>query len=311
MDTRKVALAWLSVALMMFAAVALVVGVCWAAERAERPKISGIAFVRIKVTNMDAAQAFYHGTLRLPQLRSGCFGFDQSCLFVNMTQQIDLVDSGGPATGSQIDSVGFFTSDARALHQYLSAKGWKPGELGANSSTGATFEVKDPDNHTIIFVQSPKGFGGDVMGAPPISSKLIHVGFVVKNRDAMDDFYKNALGFHLYWHGGMKDGQTDWVAMQVPDGTDWVEYMLNVPENADKRLLGVMNHISLGVPDIHEAANQLEKAGFQVTEDPKIGRDGKWQLNLYDQDQTRVELMEFKPAQKPCCSEFTGPHPGP
>jgi len=26
----------------------------------------------------------------------------------------------------------------------------------------------------------------------------------------------------------MKDEQDDWVAMQVPDGTDWVEYMLNI-----------------------------------------------------------------------------------
>jgi len=24
-----------------------------------------------------------------------------------------------------------------------------------------------------------------------------------------------------------------------------------------------------------------------------------------------VELMEFTPVEKPCCSEFTGPHPKP
>ena len=45
----------------------------------------------------------------------------------------------------------------------------------------------------------------------------------------------------------MKDNETDWVAMQVPDGTDWVEYMLNVKPNADQHTMGVMNHISLGV----------------------------------------------------------------
>ena len=42
-----------------------------------------------------------------------------------------------------------------------------------------------------------------------------------------------------------------------------------------------------------------------------MGRDGKWQLNLYDPDDTRIEFMEFTPKEKPCCSEFTGPHPGP
>jgi hypothetical protein len=33
-------------------------------------------------------------------------------------------------------------------------------------------------------------------------------------------------------------------------------------------------------------------------------------LNLYDPDETRVELMEFAPVEKPCCAEYTGPHPG-
>jgi hypothetical protein len=41
-----------------------------------------------------------------------------------------------------------------------------------------------------------------------------------------------------------------------------------------------------------------------------MGRDGKWQLNLYDPDLTRIELMEFTPKEKPCCSEFQGQHPG-
>jgi hypothetical protein len=50
---------------------------------------------------------------------------------------------------------------------------------------------------------------------------------------------------------------------------------------------------------------------MKLTEEPHIGRGGKWQLNLYDPDDTRVELMEFAPVQKPCCSEYTGPHPKP
>jgi catechol 2,3-dioxygenase-like lactoylglutathione lyase family enzyme len=145
----------------------------------------------------------------------------------------------------------------------------------------------------------------------PGDSQLIHAGFVVHDRAAEDRFYKDILGFHVYWHGGRTDDETSWVDMQVPDGTDWIEYMLNVPANADHHTLGVMNHIALGVPDIHAAEAQLRKNGWSGNEKPKIGRDGKWQLNLYDPDDTRVELMEFKPVQKPCCSDYTGPHPGP
>jgi hypothetical protein len=109
----------------------------------------------------------------------------------------------------------------------------------------------------------------------------------------------------------MKDGEDNWVDMQVPDGTDWIEYMLRVAPDATHKTLGVMNHIALGVPDIHAAQQQLIKNGWKGTEEPKIGRDGKWQLNLYDPDETRVELMEFKPTKEPCCSPYTGPHPGP
>jgi hypothetical protein len=109
----------------------------------------------------------------------------------------------------------------------------------------------------------------------------------------------------------MKDDVTEWFALQVPDGTDWIEYMLNQPEHASLQLTGVMNHISLGVPDIKKAQATLESHGWKPHGDEKaqLGKDGKWQLNLYDPDLVRVELMDFKPVQKPCCSDFTGPHP--
>ena len=157
---------------------------------------------------------------------------------------------------------------------------------------------------------TPPGKGGD-LSLSPLSRRLIHSGFVVSDRAAEDKFYKDILGFHVYWHGGRTDDETSWVDMQVPDGTDWIEYMLNVSPTASHKTLGVMNHIALGVPDIHAAQQQLIKNGWKGTEEPKIGRDGKWQLNLYDPDDTRVELMEFTPVEKPCCSEYTGPHPKP
>jgi catechol 2,3-dioxygenase-like lactoylglutathione lyase family enzyme len=140
---------------------------------------------------------------------------------------------------------------------------------------------------------------------------MIHAGFLVHNRDAEDHFYRDLLGFHLYWHGGMKPDETDWVAMQVPDGTDWLEYMLHQPEQPDLRIMGVLDHISLGVADMKKAQALLESHGWKPhdSEKAQMGKDGKWQLNIFDPDLTRIELMEFKPVEKPCCAEFTGPHP--
>ena len=194
------------------------------------------------------------------------------------------------------------------MYAYLASRGMQPGKIQQTRDGNQFFEVTGPERHNILFTS--RFLSGDMI-VSNISSDIIHAGFIVHDRAAEDHFYKDILGFHVYWHGGMKDNQTDWVDMQVPDGTDWIEYMLNVPANADHRTLGVMNHFALGVPDIHAAEQQLLKNGMKLTEQPKIGRDGKWQLNLYDPDDTRVELMEFTPVEKPCCSEFTGPHPGP
>jgi catechol 2,3-dioxygenase-like lactoylglutathione lyase family enzyme len=213
-----------------------------------------------------------------------------------------------------MDAVGFFVADASALRDHLASHGAKVGELLHASPQAVYFIADDPEQHHLLFFQSSGNYQSSVgIGTPfsPPSNHMIHAGFVVHDRTAEDKFYKDILGFHVYWHGGMKEGEDNWVDMQVPDGTDWIEYMLKIPENATHKQLGVMNHIALGVPDIHAAQQQLVKNGWKGTEEPKIGRDGKWQLNLYDPDETRVELMEFKPTKEPCCSAYTGPHPGP
>ena len=212
-----------------------------------------------------------------------------------------------------IAEVTFWTDNVSALRRYLLEN---QIDVGTLAGPGVKYlSMIDPEGHKISFIETD-----GVLKDPKVKAELtrggyqneiIHAGFVVRDRAAMDRFYKDILGFHIYWHGGMKDDETNWVDMQVPDGTDWIEYMLNVPANADHHTLGVMNHIALGVPDIHAAQQQLIKNGWKGTEQPKIGRDGKWQLNLYDPDETRVELMEFTPVEKPCCSEYTGPHPKP
>jgi catechol 2,3-dioxygenase-like lactoylglutathione lyase family enzyme len=215
-----------------------------------------------------------------------------------------------PNETGRMDHVAFATSDCAALLSYLRAHGVQVPESLSHLKNGSpNFIVSDPEGHKVEFIQPRRG-RNEIM-RDPVSHHMIHVGFIVHDRDAEDHFYRDILGFHLYWQGGMQTGKNDWVAMQVPDGTDWLEYMLNVEPNADQHTMGVMNHISLGVKDIKEAQARLEKHGWKPhgEEKAQMGRDGKWQLNLYDPDFTRIELMEFKPVEKPCCSEFQGKHP--
>ena len=277
----------------------------------KRPAISGIAFVRVSASSLENAKKFYGDALGLAPVDQCLGGSAAQCFFVKPLQELQITHLDNPQRKNLVDAIGVLTADARQLHKYLLANGADPGKLESQPDGAPFFEVSDPEGHRLIFV-SIHGVAGSIPGGNRQTSKhIIHAGFVVHDRAAEDKFYKDVLGFHVYWHGGMKDGVDNWVDMQVPDGTDWIEYMLNVPADASHRTLGVMNHIALGVPDIHAAEQQLLKNGMKLTEEPKIGRDGKWQLNLYDPDQTRVELMEFTPSQKPCCSEYTGPHPKP
>jgi catechol 2,3-dioxygenase-like lactoylglutathione lyase family enzyme len=278
-----------------------------------RPQISGIAYVRIHSTS-QLSVPFFKNVLGFGGIWH-CKDRSLVCIPVNERQliQLDLAETRLPH--NFVEEVGFVTSDVSAMRKYLLVMGLKPGrvetkEESPTSVYSSRVTITDPEGHGIAFVQGR--VGAYYLDYDPRASRdIIHAGLVVRDRAAADHFYKDILGFRPYWHGGMKDDQTDWVSLQVPDGTDWLEFMVNVPSDADKRLLGIMNHIALGVPDIHTAEAQLHKNGWTGTEEPKIGRGGKWQLNLYDPDDTRIELMEFTPVQKPCCSEYTGPHPKP
>jgi catechol 2,3-dioxygenase-like lactoylglutathione lyase family enzyme len=293
----------------------------FAKDPPKRPRIRGIEGVTVLVSNISASREFFHGVSDPRRVCNFCEDVPSDSFFLFGRQHIKLEQLLATPASSYLAEVSFRTDDLQQLRKFLRAKGVEfevrktrghAGQFGTITS----LLVHDPDGHKIFFVELPQSFPGEWVLVDPDGMRpsitpirIIHAGFVVHDRVAMDHFYKDILGFRLYWHGGMKDGVDDWVDMQVPDGTDWIEYMLNVPANADKRELGVMNHIALGVPDIHEAEKQLIKNGWKPGEKPQIGRDGKWQLNLYDPDDTRVELMEFTPVQKPCCSDYTGPHP--
>jgi catechol 2,3-dioxygenase-like lactoylglutathione lyase family enzyme len=283
-----------------------------------RPPILGISHVRFHVSQRDAALHFYQDVLGMAPGKGLCENehlVHLTCVWAGNGQflQLDPVEQRRPS--SLLEEVAFTTPDVEGMSKFLLSRGFTyelvaGHELIVKDDAGRIvyFSVLDPEGNRIVFEQPPKG--SPTESDRPVSRTLIHAGFVVHDRAAEDHFYKDILGFRPYWHGGMKDDKDDWVAMQVPDGTDWLEYMLNISPTANKHTLGVMNHISLGVPDIHAAQQQLIKNGWKPGEEPKMGRDGKWQLNLYDPDDTRVEFMEFKPVEKPCCSEYTGPHPG-
>jgi catechol 2,3-dioxygenase-like lactoylglutathione lyase family enzyme len=279
-----------------------------AAQTAVRPHIVGIDHVSFYTTAPDGVKKLYGDVLGLAAADPIEPG--ETLRYMVGKQWVGYSPAPDPNSTDRMDHIAFTTDNIVALRRYLTEKGIKVPQIEGRSNHSLILMVKDPEGHRVEFVEH----SAQTAPEPPasaVSHRMIHTGFVVHSREAENHFYLDVLGFRPYWHGGMKDADTDWVALQVPDGTDWLEYMLNQPEQMDVRLTGVMNHISLGVADMKQAQATLESHGWKEHdgEHSQMGRDGKWQLNVFDPDFSRIELMEFKPAQKPCCSDFTASHP--
>jgi catechol 2,3-dioxygenase-like lactoylglutathione lyase family enzyme len=283
-----------------------------AQNKPKRPRITGIDHVRLYVTDMDGSQAFYRNYVGLGTTAAGaCRTNAYPCLPVNRQQQIELQVASSLGPKNWVAEIGYATDDIEQMRRYLLAHGVEATPVTNEPNGARHFELLDPEGNPLAFVQRTIGFAEWLTFLNQVSTRLLHAGFVVKDAAAENRFYVDLLGFRLYWYGGMKDDGVDWYELQVPDGDNWIEYMLNVPATADHKQLGAQNHFSFGVNEIQAAADQLRKNGVEKIAGPGIGRDGKRGLNVYDPDGTRVEVTEFTPAQKPCCHPYTAPHPTP
>jgi catechol 2,3-dioxygenase-like lactoylglutathione lyase family enzyme len=278
-------------------------------SKPQRPRITGIDHVAFYTTSPEEVRRFYTNTLGLGStdpIESG-----ETLRFIVGKQWVGYSPALNPSAINRMDHVAFTTDDVAALRAYLLANSIKAQPIEDRPDHSRSFRVLDPEGNQLEFITRSKSVQTPAVPDSAISRHMIHAGLLVHSRDAEDRFYRDLLGFRPYWHGGMNPNDTDWVSQQVPDGTDWLEYMLHQPEHLDQRTLGVLNHISLGVADMKQTQAILEAHGWKPNDREKaqMGKDGKWQLNLYDPDLTRIELMEFKPVEKPCCSDFTAPHP--
>ena len=296
---------------MRLTAAALALLCAVSAHAAEtRPSITGVSHIAVYSSAPDRTERFYVHDL------GGVKGQDPENpqgvrYYFARTQFVEVLPlPAGPASINRLDHVAFITTDAEALRKYLGAKQIAvPKQLAQGRDGSRWFDVTDPEGNKIELVQ-PSAQAAEV-AANPLSSHIIHVGFIVHDRAREDGFFRTVLGFKPYWFGGMKDDTPTWVSQQVPDGTDWLEYMLNIKPDADAHLRGGMNHFSLGIAKMSDAVAALARDGCTSKDCSKtqVGRDGKVQMNVYDPDLTRIEFMEFRPSGTICCSEFKGTHP--
>ena len=285
-----------------------------------RPLIPGVAHAALFVSDLAKARNFYEDFLGFQEpfsLKRDDGSIRIAFIKINDNQYVELF-TDPPKGDGQLNHFAIYTDSAQQMRDYLAARGVKVPEKVAKGKTGNyNFTITDPDGHALEIVQyrqdSWSGQNrGKLLPSTRVSNRILHVGFLVRDLDSAMRFYRDLLGFKEFWRGSSNGTELSWVNMRVPDGDDYVEFMLySGTPSAQER--GVKNHISLEVSDCQKAVAELESRSARKSYSREIkvqvGKNRKRQANLFDPDGTRVELMESNTIDGVPAPSSTAPPP--
>ena len=269
----------------------------------KRPRILGVAHMALYVSDLGKSRAFYKELL----------GFDEpfslkrddgseriAFIKINDQQYLELF-AEAPKNDGQLNHVSLYTDDARRMRDYLASRGVNvPEKVGKGQTGNYNFNIKDPDDHTVEIVEyQPDSWTarerGKYMPARRVSVHLMHLGLLVGSVKTAMKFYRDILGLNELWRGSASGKELSWINMRVPDGEDYLEFML-YSKPPDEQTRGVKNHVCLVVPSVEKAVAALQsranRIGYTRPIETRVGTNKKRQANLYDPDGTRIELME-------------------
>jgi len=269
-----------------------------------RPTVLGLAHIALFVSDLPKARAFYSDLLGYDEpftLPKKDGSVQIAFVKINDHQWIELFNE--PTVGEgQLNHIAFYTDDAEGMRKYLESQRVKvPASVSTGRIGNKNFMITDPDGHNVEIVEYQRdGWtlkdSGKHMPATRLSDHAMHAGILVGNLASSMAFYRGVLGFEEFWRGNAATSKTlSWVNMRVPNGTDYVELMLyaDLPD-PDKR--GTQHHLCLVVPNVDKAVAAFEarpgRASYARSLEVRTGINRKRQVNLFDPDGTRIELME-------------------
>ena len=272
-------------------------------DTVQRPHVTGLSHVALYCHDMQKTRAFYKDFLGFAEpyyINNKDGSLHLTWMKINDRQTLELFPEKQPDS-DRLYHIALETDDAVAMRDYLEAHGVKvPAKVGAGRIGNLNYFINDPDGHIVEIVQyQPSGWTmlnkGKFMPDTRISGYMSHAGILVGDVDAAKKFYEDILGCHEIWRGSKNKKTLSWVHEQIPDGKEFLELML-YSDLPDPTKRGKYHHFCLEVPDINAAKATLEsraaEIGYTQPIQVQLGINRKRQLNVYDPDGTRVELME-------------------
>jgi catechol 2,3-dioxygenase-like lactoylglutathione lyase family enzyme len=269
-----------------------------------RPHVTGLSHVALWVNDVEESRRFYKDFLGFAEpysLTNTNGTLSLTFIKINDRQVVELFPER-ETNSDRLYHISVETDDAEAMRVYLASKGVTvPEKVNKGRIGNLNFNVHDPDGHTVEIVQyMPDGWTkreqGKFMPDTRISTRMMHTGILVGDLDAAMKFYRDILGGTETWRGGQTNKPLSWVNMKLADSPDYIEFML-YSQLPDPNKRGGSHHICLEVPDIEKTLAILkERAGpchYTRTMEIKTGVNRKRQINLFDPDGTRIEVMEL------------------
>ena len=269
-----------------------------------RPPITGISHAAFYVSDMKKAREFYEGFLGYQSPFSIPRKDPKEQLVwikINDRQTVELFPGSEVAPDAErLYHIAIETDDAEAMRLYLQSKGVEvPPKTAVGKIGNKNYFVKDPSGNIVEIVEYlPDGWTmrakGKFLPDTRIATRMSHVGVMIAQLDAAKKFYGDILGFKEIWRGSAGGKMLSWVNLQVPEGRDYIEFMLYDKYPGLARV-HTLQHICLEVADVEKAGEILKGRSYPSSKPPtemKTGVNGKRQINYYDPDGTRVEVME-------------------
>lgn len=273
------------------------------AQKPPRPRITGVAHIALFAHDYEKSRAYYRDFLGFAepfQLAKPDGSPSMTFFKVNERQYIELSPEKEPGT-DRLNHIALEVDDAEAMRLYLGAHGIKvPAAVPKGRTGNSNFTFTDPAGHQVEIVQyEPTGWTrrdvGKALSPTRVSTHMMHVGIIVTNLEDTLKFYRDVLGFQEFWRGSSNGETLSWINMRVPDGEDYVELMLYKEPPPEPRRLSA-HHLCLEVKSVPESTAELRKraAAIKYTREltEAVGKNRKRQLNLFDPDGTRAEIME-------------------
>ena len=293
-----------------------------------RPNIIGLSHLGLWVKDLDASRQFYKNYLGFDEpysITNNDGTIHATWIKINDKQTVELfpISKSTPKNGDSLYHIALETDDAEGMLKYLKSKGVTgpggkplPEKVGKGKIGNLNFFAEDPDHHIVEIVQyAADGWTakntGKSLPATRIAARISHAGVSVGNLEKSLKFYRDILGLTEFWRGSSDNVTLSWVNERLPQSRDYIELMLYGKKPSVERL-HTMNHMCLEVPSIFVVDNTLKSRELPKTcKKPtaiKAGVNRKRQINCFDPDGTRVEIMEDTTVDgKPTHSSSTPP----